>query len=401
MTAGVSYMGTKRHLAQNVAELVHNSKQGPFLDLFSGMCSIGRAVGSSRQVWSNDLQTFAHLVSTTQFCSRDYPLDFMVAADIAHPYFQQNMAQCKTHYSKVWQQDDYVISGESIQAAAALFDSCVVRANSLLEGVVDDLEYSVFISRYGGCYFGVRQAAEIDSIRFAVDALKQDNLITTGQVQWMILALCVAMSKCANTTGHFAQALYPKKSNIKKVLSQRTRSVWMEWLQSLKSLQPSGSKDWRRKNHAFKQDAVSLLTAFKSKSLRPSVIYADPPYTNDQYSRFYHLYETLVLYDRPACSGKGLYRGNRATSKFSLSSGISKEIETLIAGVADIGSTFIMSYPTNGLLVNSEDQIPQLIKRYFGKAPEMYKFNHRHSTMGASKGVRHHDVIEIIYKVAA
>ena len=40
-----------------------------------------------------------------------------------------------------------------------------------------------------------------------------------------------------------------------------------------------------------------LAKGIRGMKQRPAIIYADPPYTDDQYSRFYHLYETALLYD--------------------------------------------------------------------------------------------------------
>jgi adenine-specific DNA-methyltransferase len=133
--------------------------------------------------------------------------------------------------------------------------------------------------------------------------------------RWLLLALCRAISHCGTTTGHFAQALTLKPANAKKFAYQRQRSVWREWVAALEGLTPRGSKQWRRQNIAFRGDALSLLDSLQGAKKKPSVIYADPPYTSDQYSRYYHLYETLILYDYPVVSGKGLYVDSQNISR--------------------------------------------------------------------------------------
>jgi adenine-specific DNA methylase len=60
------------------------------------------------------------------------------------------------------------------------------------------------------------------------------------------------------------------------------------------------------------------------------VIYADPPYTRDHYSRFYHVLETMCLGDSPEVSttlltgegatSRGLYRADRHQSPFCIKS---------------------------------------------------------------------------------
>ena len=81
---------------------------------------------------------------------------------------------------------------------------------------------------------------------------------------------------------------------------------------------PIGSAGWRSRNRVFAQDANSLLAELCHLPDRPAVIYADPPYTDDQYSRYYHLYETLLYYDYPEALGTGRYRPDRFRSQYSL-----------------------------------------------------------------------------------
>ena len=52
--------------------------------------------------------------------------------------------------------------------------------------------------------------------------------------------------------------------------------------------------------------------------VRPAVVYADPPYTSDHYSRYCDLYETLILYDYPLSEATGRYRPDGFFSRFSI-----------------------------------------------------------------------------------
>ena len=36
--------------------------------------------------------------------------------------------------------------------------------------------------------------------------------------------------------------------------------------------------------------------------MKNKIVYADPPYTRDHYSRFYHVLETISLFDSPIVS---------------------------------------------------------------------------------------------------
>ena len=396
---GVSYMGTKRHLIPALTDVLSGCRNGVFLDLFSGMCTVGRSVAPSRQVWSNDLQAFSHLVAKTQFCSADTPISRHAVPGLVSRSRLSNLEELRAKFSDLFVEEEKALHAKDVSALASMFDKSVVRAQSLSDGVSRPQQYDLFTSRFGGTYFSYEQAAEIDSVRCAIDALKCEGKISEDQWSALLVALCAAMSKCANSTGHFAQALYPKNANLKKIVAQRRRSVWHEWMEAIDRVFPVGGKDWRRKNQSFQADAIDLLKELPNRTVRPSVVYADPPYTQDQYSRYYHIYETAVLYDYPSCQGKGLYRPNRISSPFSLASKVEEALDQLVESASRLKSCLILSYPKDGLLKQSDQIIPSIIKRHFGVEPTQIGLPHRHSTMGASKGRTSHDVTEMIYRV--
>jgi adenine-specific DNA-methyltransferase len=66
-----------------------------------------------------------------------------------------------------------------------------------------------------------------------------------------------------------------------------------------------------------------------------------------------------------------------------------------------MGADLILSYPSNGLLPNSREQISWMITEHFGKPPEIIPLLHSHSTMGASKGQAKHQVTELLYKATS
>ena len=377
-------MGTKRHLVPNLKEVISSCRQGVFLDVFSGMCSVGRAVASERQVWSNDLQAFSQLVAAIHFCARSVPLSRFEALGKTAAHKRSKVDELSASFSSLVAAEQRALERSDIDSLAAMFEQSVSDAQAITPASPRD--YALFTRRYAGTYFGYQQTIEIDGIRFGIDCLKDEGRITLDQWQAMLVALCIAMSRCSNSTGHFAQSLYPKSENIKKVIAKRQRSITSEWLRAIDDVSPIGSPEWRSNNYAFRKDAIDILSSLREFQVKPSVVYADPPYTKDQYSRYYHVYETAVLYDYPQCSGMGLYRPDRATSPFSLASKVEEAMDQLIMAVARIGSCLVLSYPQDGLLPNSTEVIPKMIKEHFGRDPDHICISHQHSTMGASKG---------------
>ncbi len=257
--------------------------------------------------------------------------------------------------------------------------------------------YRLFTLSFAGVYFGLEQCMAIDSLRYTFDILRDDNEINDDTHRWFCLALCVVLSRCTTSPGHFAQPLHLKERNKTRILRQRRRSIWSEWLRSLSELGPVGGRDWRARNLSFNQEANDLLSDIKQMKHKPSVIYADPPYTKDQYSRYYHVYETLLHYDYPLPQGTGRCRDDRAASDFSLLTRIDSALENLIAQAGELGCNLVLSYPKSGLLEDSFIRIPQMLSRHFQDVRKPLVIEHFHSAMGASKGVVRYAVSEVIY----
>ena len=84
------------------------------------------------------------------------------------------------------------------------------------------------------------------------------------------------------------------------------------------------------------------------------VVYADPPYTRDHYSRFYHGLETLSLREFPNISktkiggkeklSRGLYRDQREQSDFCIRSKAPKAFDELFKLVAEKNRILVLSY---------------------------------------------------------
>lgn len=246
-------------------------------------------------------------------------------------------------------------------------------------------------------FFGVRQALEIDAI---VCSIKKGltKFASSDRVRWLTIALGRSMLRVSNSTGHFAQYLTPKIGTYQVFQRQRRRRVWKELLESSDDLNPVGNTQWRKNNKAFNQDSLELLPKLREENQLPAVVYADPPYTNDQYSRFYHLLETLILYDYPTMTGKGLYRLGRFSTSFSLKAKSVAAMDLLVHSSARLGTDIVLSYPTNGLVHTTGANPLDIIKKYYRLVEVCHTIEHKHSTFGASKGPAKSPVIEMIYR---
>ena len=405
MPLNVSYMGTKRRIAHGVARMIDRQPPGPFLDLFAGMSAVSTAIGQSRPVWCNDIQTFASSAATAFFTSRPLSFGSGRAASLALPPFRHNAAQLRARFADELVHEELALAS----GVASRIRSLEYRMPNVATDAALDLEraalakrasatpYRLFSMTFSGAYFGLAQSIEIDSIRFAVDRLLADATITAADHRWLCLALCQATSKVATTTGHFAQHMRANDGNSPRYIAQRRRPVWLEWLRAVFENHPVGATSWRRHNRVFRQDANQLLHHLHRNGSRPAVIYADPPYTRDQYSRYYHLYETLLQYDYPTSSGSGRYRPGRFRSPYSIKTQVGQAMEDLVSRCARLGSTLVLSYPERGMLPSATKVIPALIQQYFGRPPLVHSVAASHSSFGASKGRQNYPVQERIY----
>lgn len=310
MPLNVSYMGTKRRLASAVAEVVALSPNGPMLDLFSGMCAVASAVTPNRQIWCNDVQHFAAEVSSAFFTSARRPIIESLIENVYNEYLRNRQAlTARFALGKVLEEkalnsgDPNLIAKADGLAPNVAESRALEKEREILNHSPRKFPYRLFSITFSGAYFGLAQSIEIDSLKYAIDRMHDRRLIAVEQRRWMTLALCQAACKAANTTGHFAQFLKVKQSNVDRFIRQRRRSIWEEWQNAIRSFKPLGSGKWRRHNKTFRSDAIPLLQQLYREKQKPSVVYADPPYTYDHYSRFYHLYESLVRYDYPASAG--------------------------------------------------------------------------------------------------
>ena len=405
MPLQVSYMGTKRNIASHVADVIADAPPGPLLDLFSGICSIASVVAPSRQIWCNDIQRFASTVAETFFTSPTLPLSGDYAAEVVLAPYAKNFSVLKQRFAGLIHQEvDALRSHEtkllqSLEYTIPTVVTCddLKREREHLEIDPRAFPYRLFAITYAGGYLGLQQCIQIDSIRYAIDYLHAAGKFDQHQHKWMCLALCQAASKVATTTGHFAQYMRVKENTRKRFISQRRRSVWYEWLRALHQFSPIGTSAWRSRNRVFAQDANILLADLYNKGERPAVIYADPPYTDDQYSRYYHLYETLLLYDYPLSLGIGRYRPDRFRSQYSLKTQVREAMTSLISNCSKLGTRLVLSYPENSLIPNSREFIVSLLERHFGNSYSVLPLEHFHSSLGGSKGHEKYRVTELIF----
>lgn len=198
---------------------------------------------------------------------------------------------------------------------------------------------------YSDTYLGRAQCRALDALRAAADAL----FAARGDPRrdLALAALFAAACRAQASPGHFAQYLPPDHARTVRLRGTDLMRVAPELATSFR-VAPGvpGSA-------VFALPWRELVVREGARLAEARAWYLDPPYTADQYSRFYHLLETLARGDRPRLDeGKGRYRSDRFRSAFSLRAHAARELRELLLAVRDASprARVVLSYSSQGLL---------------------------------------------------
>lgn len=214
----------------------------------------------------------------------------------------------------------------------------------------------MFSTYFTNTFFGLRQALEIDSLRYAIDQLTNETYRN-----WAMGALISTISALSTSYGgHFAQPKYSDPDlitlkNIYSLLEKRSQSIMHEFTVRFSMLLSEGLKSKFKVNildGPWEKALDELKFIEKDKDI---LIYLDAPYTRDEYSRYYHVLETLVKYNYPSAAGKGKTPNKKIEERFrsefhnrnkiNVSNLFIKIISTIIKN----GWKCAWSYSNNGL----------------------------------------------------
>lgn len=148
-----------------------------------------------------------------------------------------------------------------------------------------------FSKNYGGRYFTANSAKIIGHIRNDLEEKRKE--LNDKEYYILLTSLLYSADKIANTVGHY-DAFFKKNASDKKFI-----------FRLIEPLIKTGSVSINR------EDANALV-----KHMEADIVYIDPPYNSRQYSRFYHVLETLTLWDTPKLKGVALKRPEENMSDY-------------------------------------------------------------------------------------
>lgn len=148
----------------------------------------------------------------------------------------------------------------------------------------NNLPPNYFSENFGNKYFGYNDAKKIGYIREDIEKIRREKKINNREFNIILATLIYSMDKIANTVGHYEAY---RKIEIKD---------------NLLYLRIINIKEYKaRIKEIYRRDANELV---EKKSA--DIIFLDPPYNSRQYSRFYHVLENLVEWEKPELFGVAL-----------------------------------------------------------------------------------------------
>jgi len=214
----------------------------------------------------------------------------------------------------------------------------------------------IIASHYAGTYFGLRQAVFFDYVRGQIEALWEVGAIRDWSRFALLTALYSTMSRTVCSAGkHFAQPLATKETGnqlfqIRRLYSDRTVDPLATFVSCAEKIDCS-AQPVDDEHTAIAQPADRAYEQIID--LKPALIYADPPYTAQQYSRFYHVLEIAATHTVPNLQNiagrvtSGLYNISQYKSPFCSRVAAKPAFEALVSASLASGASLALSYSSS------------------------------------------------------
>lgn len=354
----MKYMGSKRwQLNNGLGTQLHRvaKPNDRFVDLFSGSGAVSWFASEQLglPVTAVDLQQYA-VVATASVIERSRA----VRADrLVETWIEPVRARLE--------RDDDVC------ASRLLLKGDLSSAN--VERMRYDASRSVgvFTASYGGYYFSVEQARALDELRSSLPQRKPASTVC-------LAALIVAASRCSASPGHTAQPFRPTPQALPHIELIWHRDLFSEVQRALEQL---AVRHALTRGRAILGDANDAVLALDGGEL----VFVDPPYSDAQYSRFYHVLEGVAIggYSSVHGAGRAPEMALRTSSRFSRVTAARAALTELLARLAEKECRVIVTFPqykaSNGV---SGEEIAETARRWF--KVDICSTSNRFSTLGGN-----------------
>lgn len=425
----IQYLGSKMRISDFIFREVERitPEGGTVADVFSGSGVVAYNLAKSYRVYANDIQYYCKIINEALLV--EYPTNSVPSIDELRrsSSYVKNKEKLERLFKTALKREKRLLKERDVDFLVNITEHGVFYDKTNMEGEYEEFnkdyfgkaydlfdaeriekarlknEYMLFCLYYANSYFSLGQCVEIDSLKCAIDSL--DNYCART-----ILTACLmhAVSEIVCSVGkNFAQPmkLVDGKGKIKKfAISRCFRDRTMDlavpfanMYQIILTKKKLASND----NKVFSSEVISFIESLKKGEV--DTFYLDPPYTIDHYSRFYHVLETLVLYDYPELEKKkmkgrtivlnGRYRTGRFQSSFCIPSKGLNEFSRMISLIRSKNGNVVLSYSDSEDVLDTRkrvvslSQLQEVLDNHYSDV-EMIRIDHRYRKLSDKDTLR-------------
>lgn len=345
---GIEFLGNKRQLEnfiiENIKQYTDEDCQS-CLDAFSGSGSVSKA-----------LKVNGYDVTANDFLASAATITSAILLNHVEPDFRG------------------VIEAEKIDVKKDPYQSVLDYLNQIEEkqGFIykNYSPASIQMTDVKRMYFTEENAKKIDAIRIKIR--EWHSLLTKSEEALLLSDLINAVSSVSNIAGTYGCYMkFWKKKAITKIKLEKSAIV----------------PGYQSRRYQVTNKNVDEII----DSRYYDIVYVDPPYTKRQYSAYYHVLETIVLYDDPRIEGStGLRNWKEKSSDFCYKRKAPQALERLLEKAKC--KYFIMSYSDEGQITHQ--RILEIFRKY-GEVTVKESAYKRYKSNNAQN--QRTDVIERLY----
>ena len=418
-------MGSKKAILPFVArELERLTKPGDILvDLMAGTHTIGYVMKQRCRIVANDIQRYSLVIGHTLLNYKPEPRFEGNIRTVFLKYFQTNLRHLSNLFEQGLRREKRMLTEQEgrkpnwvtyrdfcegypyfmrptpavdwHEEFLLLFSAQRIKAYRTLNKLEP---YSLFSLYFANGYVGVRQAIEIDSLRYAIDKLcdewvdqdANEKFDSFGLRCLLLSSLLSVINRINPGPGHWAAVPRVNQRNRDYLCAYRRINVYDLFIRKVAdfetqlALYPSEHGP----HIAMTEDYLAFMSEVVEYIRKAKVVYLDPPYSQGHYSRFYHLLETMTQYDYPEIAFAGRYRTDRHQSPFAQKDKVAGAIGHVCEMSRDANTTLVISYSKGGIIPESDAFRSILEKHYPSKKIRLKKLTAQHSKFGQSDRMR-------------
>lgn len=242
-----------------------------------------------------------------------------------------------------------------------------------------NIQENYYSKHFGGKFFSQNDSKIIGYLRDELDRLLELKAINQKEFYILLTSLVYSADRIANTVGHY--------DAYRKNIPLQDRFVY-ELIEPIIS---------NAKIEIYQQDSNLLVKNLCKQKRQIDIAFIDPPYNSRQYSRFYHLLETLAKNDKPNLYGIALKPQPQNISKYCKVEA-KKVFEDLITSLAKICKVLVVSYNNTYASKSSSSknkiqlQEIKMILESVGKT-QIFDFDYKAFSSGKTDFINHKEFI--------